>query len=120
LMRLKLTWSGVLGIVILIVLAVAIPIFFFFVDVKDVFFYFYTAIIGWTVLFLLSIVGAFLLGMLVAYRILSKGDFTPFELEMMKLKDDLKRMEKKINALVENPDEIREGKGKNEGNGKDK
>lgn len=101
----KLSWSGVLGIIILITLAALIPLFFFFLDVKDVFFYFYTAIIGWTMLFLLSLVGAFLLGMLVAYRIFSKGDFTPFELEMMRMKDDLKRMERKINTIVDAPKE---------------
>jgi len=95
-------------------MAALIPLFFFFLDVKDVFFYFYTAIIGWTMLFLLSLVGAFLLGMLVAYRIFSKGDFTPFELEMMRMKDDLKRIEKKINTIVDtqkgrSPEDTKQG-----------
>jgi len=46
-------------------------------------------ITGWVGVLVFAILGAFLLGMYASHRILSLGDITPFEEEMLRMKEDV-------------------------------
>lgn len=46
-------------------------------------------IMGWVGVLVFAILGAFLLGMYASHRILSLGDITPFEEEMLRMKEDV-------------------------------
>jgi len=72
-------------------------------------------ITGWVGVLVFAILGAFLLGMYASHRILSLGDITPFEEEMLRMKEDvagihheLKQIKKGIKCLE---DEIAEEAG---------
>ena len=63
-------------------------------------------ITGWVGVLVFAILGAFLLGMYASHRILSLGDITPFEEEMLRMKEEvvairheLKLMRKGISGL---------------------
>ncbi len=63
-------------------------------------------ITGWVGVLVFAILGAFLLGMYASHRILSLGDITPFEEEMLRMKEDvsairleLKHVRKNIKGL---------------------
>ena len=49
---------------------------------------------------LAAVLGGILLGMFIATRSLSNQGFTPFEISMLKLRDDIHKLQKEINAIV--------------------
>ena len=48
---------------------------------------------------LASVLGGILIGMFIATRALSSQGFTPFEVSMLKLKDDMHNLQKEVNAI---------------------
>ena len=93
--RYRLTWQLAISIVLVITIAL-IPVVIYFLDYKQIFIYIVSAIIGWTVLVLIAIMGAFLLGMAVGHRLASKSEFTPFEVEMIKMKEEVKHVKELV------------------------
>ena len=50
----------------------------------------------------LAIVGAIFLGMYLSHRILTKRGFTPFEISMMEMHEDIKEIKKRLSKLENN------------------
>lgn len=48
---------------------------------------------------LASVLGGVLIGMFIATRALSSQGFTPFEVSMLKLKDDMHNLQKEVKSL---------------------
>ena len=48
---------------------------------------------------MLAVLGAVFFGMLIAYRMLTKTSFTPFEHSMLEMSEDVKQMKAKIEKL---------------------
>ena len=48
---------------------------------------------------LASVLGGILIGMFIATRALSSQGFTPFEVSMLKLKDDIHNLQKEVKAI---------------------
>ena len=89
--RYRLTWQLALSIAIVVTVAI-VPVIIYFLDYKEIFIYILSAVVGWTVLVLIAIMGAFLLGLAVGHRLASKSEFTPFEVEMIKMKEEVKHI----------------------------
>ena len=49
---------------------------------------------------LASVLGGILIGMFIATRALSSQGFTPFEVSMLKLKDDIHNLEKEVKSIT--------------------
>ena len=49
---------------------------------------------------LAAVLGGILLGMFIATRSLSNQGFTPFEISMLKLRDDINRLQKEVNSIA--------------------
>ena len=49
---------------------------------------------------LAAVLGGILLGMFIATRSLSNQGFTPFEISMLKLRDDIHKLQKEVNSIV--------------------
>jgi uncharacterized protein YneF (UPF0154 family) len=56
-------------------------------------------ITGWVGVLVFAILGAFLLGMYASHRILSLGDITPFEEEMLRMKEDVHGLRTEVERL---------------------
>lgn len=56
-------------------------------------------ITGWVGVLVFAILGAFLLGMYASHRILSLGDITPFEEEMLRMKEDVAQVHSELQKL---------------------
>jgi hypothetical protein len=93
--RYRLTWQLALSIAIVVTVAI-VPVIIYFLDYKEIFIYILSAVVGWTVLVLIAIMGAFLLGLAVGHRIASKSEFTPFEVEMIKMKEEVKHIKELV------------------------
>ena len=54
--------------------------------------------------FLAAILGGILVGMFIATRSLSNQGFTPFEISMLKLRDDIHKLQKEVNSISKDND----------------
>ena len=61
---------------------------------------FYFVIVGIAVIGILAIIGAVFVGIFVASRILSSQEFSPFEKEMLAMREDVKALTAKVEELV--------------------
>jgi len=93
--RYRVSWQLALAIVMVMTIAI-IPVIIYFSDYKQIFIYITAAIVGWTVWVLIALMGAFMLGLAVGHRAASKSDFTPFEIEMLKMKEEVKALKEVI------------------------
>ena len=93
--RYRLSWQLALAIVIVVTVAM-VPVVVYFLDYKSLFLLIISAFIGWSVLILIALMGAFLLGLAVGHRAASKSDFTPFEIEMLKMKEEVKSLKELV------------------------
>ncbi|MFW5928446.1 MAG: hypothetical protein ACOCSL_04500 [Thermoplasmatota archaeon] len=63
---------------------------------RDILTGFYTFVFGLVVISILAIIGAVFFGMYISHRIFSTRQFTTFEEEMLKMKDDVEEIKKKL------------------------
>jgi len=68
---------------------------------------FYFVILAFAVIGILAIIGAVFIGIFVTTRILSSREFSPFEKEMLAMREDVKALTAKVEeltaGLAENP-----------------
>jgi len=60
---------------------------------------FYFVILAMAVIGVLAIIGAVFLGIFITTRILSSEDFTPFEREMLEMREDVKKLTARVEDL---------------------
>lgn len=115
-LKVRTPFSYILWIILFIIIALFVSLLTGIITITDVFFYIMGAIVGWSALIILALIGAILIGMLLSHRILSIGGFTPFEEEMLKMRKDIKDINKKLDSLMAkgNIEKIEEGKNKEE------
>ena len=58
-------------------------------------------LIGLMVVSVLSIIGAVFVGMFVSHRILSTKGFTPFEQEMLRMRQEIRDLSGRLDAIAE-------------------
>jgi len=61
---------------------------------------FYFVIVAVAVIGILSIIGAVFIGIFVVYRIYYRQEFTPFEKEMLAMREDVKALTAKVQELT--------------------
>ncbi len=67
-------------------------------------FIYYSAIWSWSIILLVALMGAMLLGMAISHRIFALREFTPFEKDMMEMRvevDECKEMLLAIHAYIQ-------------------
>ncbi len=62
---------------------------------------FLALVIGLVVISVLSFIGAIFLGMFVSHRILSGKGFTPFEQEMLRMRQEIRDLSDRLDAIAE-------------------
>jgi uncharacterized membrane protein (UPF0182 family) len=70
-------------------------------DFQDIFIWMLSSIVGWSAIIILALIGAIFVGMMLSHRILTVGAFTPFEEEMLKMREDIKSINKKLDKIME-------------------
>lgn len=64
-------------------------------------FIYYSAIWSWSIILLVALVGAMLVGMAISHRIFTYREFTPFERDMMEMRVDVDECKRILNAVHE-------------------
>ena len=93
--RWTLLWLLVVGLLISIELAIV----FGAVNPYDVVTFFFIMVSVLIVIAVLAIIGATFLGIYISHRILSTQDFSPFEQEMFRMADEVKRLSQKVDEI---------------------
>ena len=100
--KVRTPFSYILMIAFFCIVALFLSLLIGIIDITtDVFVYLRAAIIGWIILIVLALIGAIFVGMFLSHRILSIGGFTPFEEEMIEMREDIKTINKKLDRLIE-------------------
>ena len=90
--RWTLLWLLVIGVLI----AVEIGILTGFISTNNAITSFLTLVYALMVISVLSIIGAVFVGMFVSHRILSTKGFTPFEEEMLRMRQEVRELSERV------------------------
>lgn len=91
-------WLALWALLVLALVAIELGIVSGLIGV-DPFTNFYFVILAIAVIGILSILGAVFLGIFVATRILGSQEFSPFEREMLAMREDVKALTAKLEEL---------------------
>ncbi len=62
---------------------------------------FFLIVLGLVLLAVLALIGAVFLGMVISHRIIAGQGFTPFEEEMLKMRQEVRELHDRLDALIE-------------------
>ena len=99
-------------IIIMAILFSALNVLILFYG-QNLFIYF-QAIWSWAGVLLLSLIGAMVIGMFLAYRLLAYREFTPFEKDMMEMRVEVTECRELLDDIIERLDALDEGDGPQE------
>lgn len=68
---------------------------------------FLTLVLAMSVIAVLSIIGAVFVGMFVSHRILSTKGFTPFEQEMLRMRQEVRELTERLDTIAARLGEVR-------------
>lgn len=94
--RWTLFWILVVGVLV----AIEIGILTGTINTNDPIASFFTFLFALVVISILSIVGAVFVGMFVSHRILSTEDFTPFEQEMLRMRQEIRELGDRMEEIA--------------------
>ncbi len=101
--RWTLVWLVVVGLLI----SIEVGIVTRRINPFDVVTFFFIMVSALVVIAVLAIIGATFVGIYISHRILAARDFTPFEQEMLKMSEEVKRLSEKVaevaKVLATNP-----------------
>lgn len=98
----KLPFPLLLFSVVLVVLGViTLGLMTGFIPVRDIFASFITFVFTLVIITVLAIIGAVFLGMFISHRVFSTRQFTAFEEEMLKMKEDIEYIKEKVEEMEE-------------------
>ena len=94
--RWTILWFGI----VVVLVAVEIGVLTGYITPAGVISSFLTLVVGLVVISVFAFIGAIFLGMFVSHRILSGKDFTPFEQEMLRMRQDLRDLNDRVEAIA--------------------
>lgn len=99
-MKVRIPWSFTALVIIILVWAIyTAGVWSGVVDVGSDAAQLANFIMGWVGILVFAILGAFLLGMYAGHRILSLADITPFEEEMLRMRQDVAEIRNELRRL---------------------
>jgi len=94
--RWMILWLGIVAVLV----AIEIGVLTGFITPAGLISQFLTLIVGLVVISVFAFVGAIFLGIFVSHRILSGKGFTPFEQEMLRMRQDLRELNDRIEQIA--------------------
>jgi hypothetical protein len=92
-------------IIVIILVAILIGQLLGIVSIESVLANFYIVFVAMVAVTILAIIGAVFVGIFISHRIFSRSDFTPFEKEMLSMKDDIDTIKTKLNEIQDEREE---------------
>jgi len=95
--RWTLLWLLIVGVLVAIEVSVLTGV----LSLSNILGFFVIFVFGLVVIAVLAIVGGVFLGMWASHSILSTQGFTPFEQEMLRMRQDLKQVVERLDTIAE-------------------
>lgn len=93
-------WTLLWVLVVGVLAAVEIGVLTGLINASNLIASFFTFIVALVVVSILSIIGAVFVGMFVSHRILSGKGFTPFEQEMLRMRQDVRELTDRVEEIA--------------------
>ncbi len=94
--RWTLLWLLIIGVLV----AIWLSVFTGYLTPGDIVGSFLGLVFAMVVISVLAIIGAVFLGMVISHRIMSGQGFTPFEEEMLKMRQEVRELHDRIDAIA--------------------
>ncbi len=94
--RWTLLWLLVVGVLAAVEMGVLTGV----INASNLIASFFTFVVALVVVSILSIIGAVFVGMFVSHRILSGKGFTPFEQEMLRMRQDVRELTDRVEEIA--------------------
>ena len=94
--RWTLLWILVVGVLAAVEMGVLTGV----INASNLIASFFTFVVALVVVSILSIIGAVFVGMFVSHRILSGKGFTPFEQEMLRMRQDVRELTDRVEEIA--------------------
>jgi hypothetical protein len=96
----KISWWTLLGLLVIgVLVAIEAAILTGLLNPGNLIGFFFLFVVGLVVISVFAIVGAAFFGTYVSHRILSAQSFTPFEEEMLRMREDVKALARKVEEI---------------------
>jgi len=92
-------WTALWILIVAVLVVVEASIVTGVLSLNNLVGFFILFVFGLVVITVMAIVGAVFVGMFVSHRILSTQGFTPFEQEMLRMRQDVKELAKRVEEL---------------------
>ncbi len=92
-------WTLLWLLIVAVLAAVEISIIAGVLNLNDLLGFFVLFVFALVMISVLAIVGAVFVGIFVSHRILSTKGFTPFETEMLRMRQDLRDIMERVDAI---------------------
>ena len=94
-------WTLLWLLLVAVLLVIWVGVYLGFITPGNLVTSFLAFVFALVVIAILAIIGAVFLGMVVSHRIMSGKGFTPFEEEMLKMRQEVRDLRDRLDALVE-------------------
>ncbi len=94
-------WTLLWLVIVAILVAIWYGVYVGWINPGNVVFSFFLIVLGVVVLAVLALIGAVFLGMVVSHRIMAGQAFTPFEEEMLKMRQEVHELRDRLDAIAE-------------------
>ncbi len=106
--RWTLLWLLIVGVLV----AIWFGVYVGWINPGNVVFSFFLIVLGVVVLAVLALIGAVFLGMVISHRIMAGQAFTPFEEEMLKMRQEVRDLRDRVESIAEKLGAGPDGKGR--------
>ncbi|MFW6041157.1 MAG: hypothetical protein ACOC85_04915 [Thermoplasmatota archaeon] len=89
----------ILGTIVVGFGAISVAVMTNIITPRDIFTGFYTFVFALVLITILAIIGAIFVGIFISHRVFSSRQFTTFEEEMLRMKDDVEYIKEEINKI---------------------
>ena len=103
-------WTLLWLLIVAVLLAIWIGILVGWITPGNLITYFYVFVYAVVFVAILAIIGAVFLGTVISHRIMASQGFTPFEEEMLKMRQEVRELRDRLDAVVEKLGPDPEGK----------
>jgi uncharacterized protein YneF (UPF0154 family) len=87
-------------LIVIVLVAVLIGQLLGIISIESALANFYILFIALLAITILAVIGAVFLGIFISHRIFTGKDFTPFEKEMLSMKDDIAHIKEKLDGMA--------------------
>ena len=94
-------WTLLWLLIVAVLVVIWVGVYLGWITPGDLLSYFFLVIYAVVLIAILAIIGAVFLGTVISHRIMASQGFTPFEEEMLKMRQEVRELRDRMDAIME-------------------